>query len=202
MEIVLATHNVHKARELREMLKTLPFIELLTLHQFPDYLPVDEDESTFEGNALKKARHAAKTFKKPVLAEDSGLVVPAINGAPGVISRRYAGPQATDADNKKKLLKAMEGLTDVARNAYFQSVLVFIHPNGEEKLFSGTTEGMILDVERGSRGFGYDSLFLKHDYDKTFGEMDEATKNRISHRRKAFDKFSTYLEGAVAKFDV
>lgn len=201
MEIVLATHNVHKARELREMLKGLPFVELLTLHQYPDYRPVDEDQETFEGNALKKARHAAMTFNKPVLAEDSGLVVPAIGGKPGVISRRYAGPQATDAENRKKLLKAMEGLTDVARNAYFQCVLVFIHPSSGEKVFTGTTEGTILEEEKGSRGFGYDSLFLKHDYDKTFGEIDEATKNRISHRRKAFDKFATYLEGALPRLE-
>jgi XTP/dITP diphosphohydrolase len=199
MEIVLATHNVHKVRELREMLKTVPAIEILTLRQFPDFEPVEEDQETFEGNALKKAREAAKFLKKPVLAEDSGLVVPAIGGAPGVFSKRYAGPKGNDADNRKKLLKAMEGLTDVARNAFFQCVLVFVHPSGEEKIFSGVTEGTILTQERGGHGFGYDSLFLKHDYDKTFAEMDEATKNRVSHRRKAFDKFATYFEGALLR---
>ncbi len=199
MEIVLATHNVHKARELREMLKTLSGLEFLTLHQFPDYLPIVEDETTFEGNALKKARHAAKTLNKPVLADDSGLVVPAIGGAPGVFSKRYAGENATDGENRKKLLKEMEGLTDVERHAFFQCVLVFVHPYGEEKVFSGITEGTILTEEKGSRGFGYDSIFLKHDYDKSFGEIDEATKNRISHRRKAFDKFATYFEGAILR---
>lgn len=194
MEIVIASGNLHKIREFRDMLKHLKHIEILSLKHFPNYIAPEEDKLTFKENAIIKAEHAAKTLNKWVLADDSGLVVPAINGEPGVFSRRYAGSQATAAENRKKLLERMQGLKDDSRTAYFECCLALASPAGLKKSVTGTCEGFIIEHERGSQGFGYDSLFIKNDYDKTFGELDEATKNRISHRRKAFEKIALTLE--------
>lgn len=194
MEIVIASSNLHKVREFRDMLRPLKHIEILSLKHFPKYEPPEEDKSSFKENAAAKAEHAAKTLNKWVLADDSGLVVPALNGEPGVISRRYAGLQATDAENRKKLLERMQGFSDDERTAYFECCLALASPEGLKKSVTGTCEGFIISHERGNQGFGYDALFVKNDYDKTFGELDENTKNRISHRRKAFEKMALYLE--------
>ena len=194
MEIVIATHNVHKIREFREMFKVLPQLEVLSLLHFPQYVSPEETGLTFEENALIKARDAAAHLKMWVLADDSGLVVPALEGAPGVISRRYAGEDASDFENRKKLLQEMRGLSEEDRGAYFECCLALSGPDHYEKVFSATCEGHILREERGRYGFGYDSLFVKSDYDKTFAEIDEGIKNRISHRRKAFDKVIVALE--------
>jgi XTP/dITP diphosphohydrolase len=201
MEIVLASHNVHKIREYREMFARLEGCDMITLHQFPDYQQPEEVYPTFAENALLKARHASRVLKRWVLADDSGLVVPKLNGQPGVCSRRFAGEGATDSDNRKKLLKMMAGFVDLERAAYFECCLAIVSPDGYERCFTGICEGQILTEERGRNGFGYDSLFLKHDYDKSFAEIDESTKNRISHRRKAFDKLATALELSGAMKD-
>jgi XTP/dITP diphosphohydrolase len=198
MELVIASGNLHKIREFRDMLKTLAFTDVLSLLNFPGYQPPQEDGSTFLDNAKIKAEHAAKTLQKWVLADDSGLVVPALNGLPGVNSHRYAGPDATDAENRQKLLKDMENLTGMHRVAYFECHLVLASPEGVRKSVSGTCEGSILTEERGRNGFGYDPIFVKSEYDKTFAEIDEATKNRISHRRKAFEKLSPTLQMIMA----
>jgi len=195
MELVLATHNLHKVREIREMLKGLKHIDVLSLLNFPDYELPEETGTTFEENAGLKADHAAKALSHWVLADDSGLVVPTLEGKPGVYSKRYAGDDATDAENRKKLLSELENMQDLQRSAYFECCLVLASPEGIQKSVHGTVEGTIIDEEKGRNGFGYDAIFLKNDYDKTFGELDEQTKNRISHRRKAFDKLITALEG-------
>jgi len=195
MEIVIASGNLHKIREFRDMLKHLKHIEILSLKHFPNYKAPEEDKTTFKENAICKAEHAAKSLNKWVLADDSGLVVPALKGEPGIISRRYAGLEATDAENRKKLLERMRSLDDDSRCAYFECCLALASPVGLKKSVTGTCEGFIIDHERGNQGFGYDSLFIKNDYDKTFGELDESTKNRISHRRKAFEKIAVTLEG-------
>ncbi len=194
MELVLATHNVHKIREFRNILKHLKHIDLVSLLNFPNYVPPPEDCSTFQENALKKAEHAAQALNKTVLADDSGLVVPNIKDSPGVHSKRYAGEDATDAENRQKLLKALEGLNDLERAAYFECSLALVSPTGIKKCVTGRCEGIITQEEKGSNGFGYDSIFIEHDYRKTFGELDEATKNRISHRRKAVEKLLPILE--------
>lgn len=196
MEILIASNNVHKIREFREMFKTLGRndIDVLSLHQFPDYIPLEEIHETFQENALDKARHAAKALNKRVVADDSGLVVPILGGAPGVRSRRYAGVDATDAENNQKLLKGLEGKSELERSAYYECAIAFVNPDGFEKCVSGICEGHILYAEKGRHGFGYDPLFQKHDYDKSFAEIDEAMKNRISHRRKAFDKLASVFE--------
>lgn len=198
MEIVIASTNLHKIREFRDMLKNFKSLDVLSLHNFPTYQPPPETGASFQENAILKARHAANTLNKMVLADDSGLVVPAINGAPGIHSRRYAGDDATDAENRLKLLNALINYQDSERSAYYECCLAVVTPNGIEKTASGICEGRILTEEKGRNGFGYDSLFVKHEYDKTFAEIDELTKNRISHRQKAFSKISIFLQAQEA----
>lgn len=196
MELVLATHNLHKVREFREMLKAIKNvdIDILSLTHFPEYTPPEETGETFVENATLKAVHAAAALKKWVLADDSGLVVPALENQPGVRSRRYAGDESTDSENRQKLLKELKGKEDLDRSAYFECSLAIASPDGLKKVVSGICEGLISTSEKGRNGFGYDSLFIKNDYDKTFAELDESTKNRISHRRKAIDKLTSILE--------
>lgn len=198
MTLVIATKNLHKIREFREILEEMlpkgKSIEILSLKSFPSYAPPEETGATFEENAILKAEHAAKALQQVVLADDSGLVVPALGGSPGVFSRRYAGDSATDAENRKKLLIEMHGLKDLDRSAFFACSLALAAPEGLKKCVFATVEGAILEEERGNRGFGYDSLFLKYDYNETFGELDEGVKNRISHRHKALQKLLPSLE--------
>lgn len=197
MELVIASRNVHKIREYREMLKRFKHFDILSLLQFPDCPPLEETGATFQENARLKALHVSEQIKHKdcwILADDSGLVVPALNGSPGVLSSRYAGADATDADNRLKLLKSMQGLSGFQRHAFYECCLIVFRPSRLEKSVTGVCEGIILTEERGRNGFGYDSLFVKHDYDKTFAEMDESTKNRISHRYKAFEKLAITLE--------
>lgn len=194
MELVIASSNLHKIREFRAILKCIKGLDVLSLLDFPNYTLPEETGATFEENAALKATDAALALKRWVLADDSGLVVPALNGAPGVYSARYAGVGATDADNRRKLLKEMAKFADEKRNAYFECALAIAAPDGLKKTAHAKCEGTITTDERGGLGFGYDALFIKHDYSKTFAELDEDTKNRISHRRKAFDKLIPFLE--------
>lgn len=194
MDLVLATTNLHKIREFREMLKPFKNLDVLSLLNFPEYHPPAETGSTFKENAILKAEQAAKALNKWVLADDSGLVVPSIDGAPGIYSARYAGPEATDAENRQKLLQALATKKEHDRSAYYECCLALANPSSLQKCVTGTCEGTVLHEERGRHGFGYDPLFVKIDYAKSFGELDETTKNRISHRRKALDKLSAALE--------
>ncbi len=196
-ELVIASTNMHKIREFRAMLKPNPRFDILSLCDFPQYVPPEETGTTFEENAALKAEHAAKTLGRWVIADDSGLVVPALSGAPGVYSARYAGKDATDADNRKKLLEQMQHLLDDDRSAYYECCIVLASPAGVKKCTRGTCEGTLLSQERGGSGFGYDPLFIKHGYSKTFAEMEESTKNRISHRRKALDKILLSIEALL-----
>lgn len=194
MQLVIASRNVHKIREMRSMLKGLTYLDLYSLIDFPQYVPPSEEGSTFQEIAFKKALHAAKTLNKWVIADDSGLVVPALDGAPGIFSARYAGENATDADRRRKLLHEMRDLKEQQRAAYFECCLVLASPQGETKSARGLSEGVITTEERGSKGFGYDPIFMKYDYSKTFGELEADIKIRISHRRKALDKLILVLE--------
>lgn len=195
MEIVVATENPGKLLEFRELFKTFnSSVDLLSLRNFATYTPPEETGSTFEENAKLKAETAAKALNKWVLADDSGLVVPALKGEPGIYSARYAGATATEQENRKKLLQAMEKLDGLDRAAYFECVLVLANPEGAKIVARGRVEGTIVDVPRGRNGFGYDSLFQKYESNKTFAELDEQTKNRVSHRHKAFEKLKLMWE--------
>lgn len=194
MDIVIASTNLHKIREFREMMRPFQKFDILSLLNFPSYNPLPEEASSFKDNAIQKALHAAKTLNKWVLADDSGLIVPALNGAPGIKSKRYAGDDATDTENRQKLLAAMSHFEDLQRNAYYECCLALAFQEGIKKCVTGICEGTILKEERGRNGFGYDSLFVKNEYDKSFGEINESTKNRISHRYKAFEKLIPTLE--------
>jgi XTP/dITP diphosphohydrolase len=194
MEIVLASKNVHKIREMRAILKNAAQLDLFSLLDFPHYQPDAETGTTFEENAIHKALHAAQALQRWVLADDSGLVVPALGGAPGVYSARYSGEGATDKENRSKLLHEMSHLNDPQRQGYFECCMALASPEGLKRCVKGICEGTITTEERGNRGFGYDPLFIKYEYSKTFAELEEDIKNCISHRRKALDKILIMLE--------
>lgn len=204
IDIVFASKNNHKVREIKEIISEAFKLDcsVYSLSINPKYEPPEETGSSFEENALIKARDAHKHFKNQIiLADDSGLVVPALNGEPGVFSARYAGEAKNNAKNREKLLKNMSSFTgEQERQAYFQAVIAMIFPDGEEFVFTGICEGHLLYEEKGGNGFGYDSLFVKHDYDKSFAELSDQVKNKISHRRKALDQALLHLEKNQKKF--
>lgn len=179
------------------MLKPNKGLDLLSLLDFPDYLPPEENGATFEENAIAKAVHAAQALNRWILADDSGLIVPALRGSPGIFSARYAGRDASDLENRRKLLSEMSHLLEEDRHAYFECVLALAAPHGLKKVVRGTCEGIILPQERGCGGFGYDSIFVKNGYNKTFGELEESVKNRISHRRRALDKLMRTIDSLL-----
>jgi XTP/dITP diphosphohydrolase len=180
--LVIATRNQNKLREFREVLKDLQ-IEVRSLNDFGPIPEAIEDGETFDENAYKKALHTAKILGLPAIADDSGLVVEALNGEPGVYSARYAGETATDAENCNKLLKSLQGIDD--RRAHFQCVLSIAVPSGPALTYEGRCDGVIIDDSRGNNGFGYDPIFYFEEYGKTFAELSMEEKNKVSHRGKA-----------------
>jgi XTP/dITP diphosphohydrolase len=183
-QLLLATHNRDKAREFQSLLEGLD-IEILTLDRFPDVGEIVEDGATLEDNAVKKAREVSRITGLPSLADDTGLEVFYLNKAPGVFSARYAGPGATYAENCRRLLAELRGVPPRRRNAQFRCVLALTGWSAKELLAEGTCTGTITESPRGSHGFGYDPVFLPEGFTQTYAEMDDATKNRISHRGKA-----------------
>ena len=180
--LVIATTNQNKLREFKEILKDLD-IEVRSLADFGPIPPVIEDGATFDDNAYKKALHTAKVLGLPAIADDSGLVVEALDGAPGVYSARYSGENASDDDNVTKLLKELKGVDN--RKAYFQCVLSIAVPSGPALTYEGRCDGVIIDERRGDNGFGYDPVFYFEEFDKTFAELSMDEKNTVSHRGKA-----------------
>lgn len=181
---VVATGNSGKVVEFRHLLKEMN-VRIDGLDAHAPFEAAVEDADTFKGNALKKARHAAAILGLPCLADDSGLVVDALDGAPGVYSARYAGEGASDEDNVDKLLTALDAL-DVPRSARFMCCLALVTPDGDVLYEgSGSVEGEILRERRGSGGFGYDPVFRPVGRDETMAELSVAEKNRLSHRANA-----------------
>lgn len=191
-QILAATNNADKVKEIKELLRDLD-IEVKTLSDMNLNIDVEEDRDTLEGNALKKAEEIWNVSKIPCSADDTGLFVDALNGAPGVYSSRYAGENVTYEDNRKKLLKELEGVPMVSRTAYFRTVVCYYYGKNKYELFDGICEGKITITERGEKGFGYDAVFLPNGYEKTFAELNIEEKNRISHRARAFGKLKEYL---------
>ena len=201
--LVLATRNQGKISEFRELLSGFE-IEVKGLQDFGPVPPVVEDGNTFEDNAYKKAHLTAKVLGFPVLADDSGLMVEALGGMPGVHSARYAGEEATDEENNSKLLEAMKGLAH--RKAAFKCVIIIAVPKGPALTYVGTSQGEITHELRGSHGFGYDPVFYYPPLKKTFAQMSVEEKNRVSHRGKAmaqlrdeFDKVLLWLEQRLSE---
>ncbi len=180
--IVIATTNKGKLREFKDLLKDLD-IDIKSLDDFGPIPEAIEDGETFDDNAYKKALHTAKILGIPAIADDSGLVVEALNGEPGVYSARYAGENATDAENLEKLLDRLKGVKN--RKASFQCVLSIAVPTGPALTYEAKCDGIIIDEKRGENGFGYDPVFYFEEYGKTFAEMTMEEKAKVSHRGKA-----------------
>ena len=201
--IVLATRNAGKAKEFQELLKDFP-VEIKNLNDFGPIPEVEEDGATFDDNAYKKAAFAARVLGLPAIADDSGLVVEALGGAPGVKSARYAAEDATDEENIQKLLGQMAGINN--RSAAFECVISIAVPSGPALTYEGRCQGEITNEPKGVSGFGYDPVFFFPEYGKTFAELTSAEKNRVSHRGKAlaqvaaeFDKILAWLEARLAE---
>jgi XTP/dITP diphosphohydrolase len=189
--LVVATRNRGKSKEIREFLGDFP-VEIKDLNDFGPIPQAVEDGDTFEENAYQKASFTAKVLGFPALADDSGLEVEALGGQPGVHSARYAGLQASDEENNRKLLEALTGNTH--RKARFCCVLSLAVPSGPALTYEATCEGLIVEAPRGSNGFGYDPLFYYPPLDKTFGEMTLEEKSGVSHRGKALLQFKNEFD--------
>jgi XTP/dITP diphosphohydrolase len=195
MELVIATTNKGKLREIREILSGLD-IKIKSIADYPGCPDVVEDGATFRDNALKKARAVAAYTGKLTLADDSGLAVDALDGAPGVYSARFSGKGADDLKNNRKLLRLMKDVPDEKRGAQFVCVLALAGPcpaGHREKTLKGVVRGRITHEMRGPRGFGYDPLFYYTRAGQTFAEMGPAEKNKVSHRARALAKLKKYL---------
>lgn len=205
MKLVLATRNQGKVRELTEMLKKFPVtsdqcsvtgnwrletgncsLEVISLNAYPDAPEVIEDGKTYMENAAKKASVIAEYTGHLTLADDAGLEVDALNGAPGINSKRWAGEDATDTIRIAKLLQALESATN--RRARFVAAIAVVHPDAIPEGVLGVCEGHIRHAPVGESGFGYDPVFVPDGYDQTFAELGEEIKNQISHRAKALEK--------------
>ena len=188
---VIATANPGKVAEIQDLLRGFP-IELKSLTDFGPIPPVAEDGNSFDENAYKKASFTAKILGIPALADDSGLVVEALDGAPGVLSARYAGENATDEQRVAKLLKEMQGKTN--RNAAFECVLSIAVPSGPALTYEARCEGLIAEAPAGEKGFGYDPIFFYPPLNKTFGQMSLAEKRDVSHRGKALNELRQEMD--------
>jgi XTP/dITP diphosphohydrolase len=183
MKILLATRNINKVEEIKEILSGLD-LEILTSLDFPDIPDVIEDQDSLTGNAIKKASESAIFTGLPALADDTGLFVEALDGAPGVFSARYAGEKCTYRDNRLKMLAEMLG--EQNRKAEFRTVVAFTFPDKLVATAEGSVHGVITEKEFGDNGFGYDAIFRALETGRTFGEMNDTEKNTISHRARAF----------------
>ncbi|MDR0547195.1 MAG: non-canonical purine NTP diphosphatase [Dysgonamonadaceae bacterium] len=188
-KMVFATNNAHKLEEVREILgDSYPILSLQAINCYED---IPETAGSLEGNALQKACFVKQHYGFDCFADDTGLEVAALDNAPGVYSARYAGEAKEPAANRQKLLRELKGKTN--RSARFRTVIALIR-NGKEEFFEGVVNGEIIEEERGSAGFGYDSLFVPAGYTQTFAEMGAGVKNAISHRAEAVIRLKQFLD--------
>ena len=188
MQLVFATHNAHKLKELQEILGNS--IKLISLTDLGVFDEIEENGTTIEENASLKAKYVFDKFGVNVFADDTGLEIEALNGEPGVISARYAGEEKNPLKNMEKVLRLMQDKEN--RSARFRTVISLIL-NGKEHLFEGIVSGQILKNPIGDNGFGYDPVFMPGGYALSFAQMDSETKNNISHRGKAVEKLIDFL---------
>lgn len=189
MELIFATHNRHKAAEIEHKLSGS--IKIINLDQVGITEDIPEPGDSLRENAFLKAKYVYDKTGKACFADDTGLEVTALGGAPGVRSARYAGEQASLQENLDKLLSQMEDVQD--RQARFRTVIAYINENGEVEYFEGSIEGEITTEPRGEEGFGYDPVFIPNGFEETFAQMSKGEKNAISHRGRAVLKFTRYL---------
>lgn len=188
MKLLIATNNPHKLDEIRAMLAA-PGLEFLSCADFPDIPEVEEDGETLEENAIKKAVSLATATDLWALADDTGLEVAALDGAPGVFSARYAGEPSNADANIARLLRELDGIND--RRAVFRTVIALADPAGRARTVEGACPGVITGRRAGEHGFGYDPVFLPDGAQETFAELSSDAKNRISHRARALEKART-----------
>ena len=189
MKLVFATNNKHKLQEVRDIVGDR--VEVLSLADIGCYDDIPETADTLQGNALIKARHIYEKYGFDCFADDTGLEVEALDGAPGVYSARYAGEECDSEANMRKLLENLTGKTN--RNAQFRTVIALII-NGEEMLFNGIVKGAIATEKKGDSGFGYDPIFVPEGHSASFAQMSSEMKNSMSHRFRATQQFSDYLK--------
>lgn len=189
MKLVFATNNRHKLDEVRAIVGDR--VEVLSLNDIGCYDDIPETADTLQGNALIKARYIHEKFRVDCFADDTGLEVEALDGAPGVYSARYAGEECDSEANMQKLLQNLTGKSN--RNAQFRTVIALII-KGEEKLFNGIVKGTITEEKRGDSGFGYDPVFIPEGFSESFAQMSGDMKNSISHRYRATLELSNYLK--------
>lgn len=191
-KIVLATRNPDKVREIQHYLADLAF-DILSINDFDGIPEIEEDGATIEANAIKKARIVAEKTGLMTLADDTGLEVAHLQGAPGVFSSRFAGENATYADNVKKLLAVLAGVPASQRLARFRTIMALAR-NGSMQTVEGVCIGIITETPRGDQGFGYDPIFWLPEHELTFAEMDLTLKNQVSHRAQALKKVRELLK--------
>jgi len=192
-QIVIASKNPGKIREIKNFLYGLN-IEFKSLEDFPQLPEIHEDGKTFEENAYKKAKTVFDLTKITTIADDSGLEVAYLNNKPGILSKRYSGPNANDLTNNQQLLSDLKGIDMDDRKARFKCIIVLYNSLYSGINFEGKCDGYVIEEMKGDNGFGYDPLFVPVGYNKTFAELDLVTKNKISHRGKALSHLREFLE--------
>lgn len=193
LQILAATSNKHKVEEFKSVFSQLiPDLQILMTNELPGFSEAEENGSSFEENAAIKADHASAYADMPAFADDSGLMVDALEGRPGIYSARYAGKGASDSDRIAKLLSEMKGKTD--RRAKFVCVIALSCGGNLYQTFRGEVQGRIAEAPAGTQGFGYDPIFIPDGYDKTFGELGAEIKDRISHRAAALQMMAAFVK--------
>ncbi len=188
-KLIFASHNANKTKEIRALLRSHEVLSLADLNYDQD---IPETGQTLAENAEIKARTIYNTYKQPVFADDTGLIVPSLNGEPGVYSARYAGASADAESNMEKLLTKLQG--SAQREAYFETVICYINLKGEALFFSGRVDGEILESKQGKEGFGYDPIFQPEGEELSFAQMPAWQKNEMSHRARALAAFIRHLQ--------
>ncbi len=195
LRLLIATHNRDKLKEIASVLP-VGIVELISMDYFPAFPPVIEDSDTIRGNAIKKALETARGLRLLCLADDTGLFVDALSGEPGVYAARFAGEECTYQDNRLKLLSVLKDAT--RREASFRTCVALAAPDGLIAIAEGSVDGTITHTQRGSGGFGYDAVFEVNGTGLTFAEMDELSKNRISHRARAIQNLLPALQNVLS----
>ena len=195
MEIIFASNNEHKVKEIKEKISEIdPTIIVKSLKEEGLDVDIEENGKTFKENAIIKAEGIYNIVNKPVIADDSGLEIDALNGAPGVYSKRFAGEDATDDEKRKLILEKMKNIEDEKRTARFTCCICFIDENGEKHIFQKSCEGRIAKEMRGNNGFAMDPIFIYGDGNRTFAEFSPEEKNEVSHRALAVNELIEYLK--------